>query len=194
MSRDMVYEDVPRLNRRVGDNLIAGANNATILLGRDRLGSVDSGYGSVTGQGKGQSAGAIHMIVGRAGEDPSIDSDKATVYVSAKSDPDDAAGTSNIGSARTEQSGIILRADCTRISNRVDFKISVGRAYLTMDKSGAITIEGDVSLGEGAAERIIRGESFAAFWNTVTVPTPMGPSGPPPPLPQNVFSPRNKVR
>jgi hypothetical protein len=190
----MVYEDVPRMGRRVGDNLIAGANNATILLGRDRQGSVDSGYGSLNDSGKGEGAGAIHLIVGRTGEDPSVETDKATVYLSAKTDPDSLARTEQIGTNRTAQSGIVLRADCTRISSRTDFKVSVGRAYLTMDSSGVVTIEGDISLGEGAAQRIIRGEAFSSFWNTVTVPTPMGPSGPPPPLPAAVFSARNKVK
>ena len=81
-----------------------------------------------------------------------------------------------------------------RISARTDMKVSVGKAYLLIDSSGAIVIEGDVSLGEGAAERIMRGDAFAQFWSTVTVPTPMGPSGPPPPIPETVFSPRNLVK
>lgn len=195
MSQDMVYEDVPRLVRRVGDNLVAGTNNATILLGRDRLGSVDSGYGSRRSSGKGIGAGAIHSIVGRKSEDPSITDDAATVYISARTDPDLAAGTLGIGTQdRITRSAVIMRADCVRISPRADLKISVGNAFLTMDQTGAIIIEGDVSLGVDAAERIIRGDAFATFWNTVTLPTPMGPSGPPPPLPNAVFSPRNKVK
>lgn len=196
MSQDMVFEHVPRLLRRVGDNLIAGANNATVLLGRDRLGPVDSGYGTLEGPTKGMGAGAIHLIVGRQGENPSIPEDRATVYLSALTDPDLAAGTQDVGLGPrvTAASAVIGRADCVRISARTDFKISVGKAYITVESNGSVVIEGDVQLGEAAAERIIRGDTFAKFWSTVTVPTPMGPSGPPPPIPENAFSPRNKVK
>jgi hypothetical protein len=194
MSRDMVHEDVPRFLRREGDLLVAGANNSTIVLGRDRLGPVDSGYGSIDADGAGKGAGAIHMSVGRSAEDPSIADDRATLYASAKTDPDTAAGTESIGQKRTAVSGIVMRADCLRLSARTDFKVSVGKAYITVDSSGAVVIEGAVSLGQDAAERIMRGDAFSKFWNTVTVPTPMGPSGPPPPIPESVFSPRNKVK
>ncbi len=194
MSQDMVYEEVPRLLRRTGDTQIAGANNSSILLGRDRLGGVDSGYGSVSSDGGGKGAGALLLSVGRVSEDPSVMEDRASAYLSAKTDVDAAAGTESIGSVRKAVSGVVLRADCIRISARTDFKVSVGKAFLTIDSSGAVVIEGEVSLGHGAVERIIRGDAFARFWNTVTVPTPMGPSGPPPPIPEPVFSPRNKVK
>lgn len=194
MSSDMVYEDVPRLLRRAGDSHVAGSNNACILLGRDRLGGVESGYGTLDAPGSGKSAGAIHAIVGRSTEDPSIASDRATLYMSAKTDPDTAAATESIGSSRKGVSGIVMRADCMRISARTDLKISIGKAYILIDSSGAVVIEGDISLGQDAAERIIRGDAFLKFWNTIIVPTPAGPSGPLPPIPESVFSPRNKVK
>ncbi len=181
------------MSRRNGDSFIAGANNASILLGRDRLGGVESGYGSVDSPGQGRGAGAVHIITGRVGQDPSIQNDSASVYMSAKTDPDAAAGSESIGTSRKALSGIVARADCIRISSRTDFKLSVGKAYLTIDSSGGVVIEGDISLGQGAAERLIRGDSFSKFWNTVVVPTPMGPSGPPPPIPDNIFSPRSRV-
>src|SRR6266568_3791451 len=133
MSTDMVFEQVPRLLRRSGDASFAGANNATILLGRDCLGNVDSGYGSIDAPGQGKGAGSIHMSVGRSSEDPSITDDSATVYVSSKTDPDLAAGTEGIGTTRKGVSGVVLRADCVRISSRTDFKLSVGKAYITID-------------------------------------------------------------
>lgn len=191
MSKDMVYESVPSLTRRQGDHLIAGQNNATILLGRDRVGPVDTGYGSRASGGAG--SGAIHLSVGRKSQDPSIKDDSATIYLSAKTDPDLQADTQSVGKAVTEQSGIVMRGDCLRISARSDFKLSVGKAYMTIGSDGKIVIDGDVQLGHGAAERIIRGEQFAAIWATHTHPTPSGLSGPPQKLPDSVFSPRNKV-
>lgn len=192
MSRDMVYEEIPHVSRRAGDNLVAGQNNATILLGRDRKGSVDSGYGS-RGNDGGKGAGAMHLIVGRNGEDPSIADDAATVYLSAKTDPDEQAATTEVGSAVKEKSAIVMRADCVRIVPRDDFKLSVGKAYMMMTSDGKIVIDGDIQLGKGAADRIIRGDAFATVWAGHTHPTPTGVSGPAQPLPQNVFSPRNKV-
>lgn len=194
MSTDMVYENVPLFHRRSGDFQIAGSNNSIVVLGRDRLGNVDSGYGSLNSSGGGKKAGAIHAIVGRTSEDPSIADDRATVYISEKTDVDTPIGTESIGENRKSVSGITMRADCIRISARTDFKISVGSAYIIIDSSGNITIEGDVSLGEGAADRIIRGDAFSKFWNSITIPTPMGPSGPPPPIPDTIFSSRNKVK
>lgn len=194
MSRDMVYEDVPHVSRREGDNLIAGQNNSTILLGRDRNGPVDSGYGSRANDG-GKGAGAMHLVVGRKGADPSVKDDSATIYLSAKSDPDDQAGTGSVQGSQKGKSAVVLRADCVRFSPRTDFKVSVGKAYLFISSDGRIVVEGDVQLGEGAAERIIRGDTFI---NKVFIlhkhPTPTGPSGPPiDPVPNDVFSPRNKV-
>lgn len=187
MAKDPVKEDVPRLIRRVGDNMLAGANNATLLLGRDRPGSVESGYGSQP------RAGAAHLIVGRKGEDPNPAEDRATFYLSATADPDEIAGTTHVGEARRGVSAAITRGDCVRVSARTDFKISVGRAYLTMDQSGAVTVEGDVSLGHGAADRIIRGDAFASFWANHIHPTPVGPSGTPQPMPPSLLSARNRV-
>lgn len=194
MSRDMVFEDVPRLSRRIGDSMWAGANNSTLLLGRDRLGPVDSGYGSIDSDGAGKATGAAHLIVGRVAEDPSFADDSATVYLSAKSDPDVAAGTASIGDEGKATSALLMRADCVRIVPRNDIKISVGKAYILMDSSGNVVIEGDVSLGKDASERLILADQFSTFWSTVTVPTPAGPSGPPPPLPDNVFSKQSKSR
>lgn len=194
MSRDMVYEDVPHVSRREGDNLIAGQNNATILLGRDRNGPVDSGYGSRSND-SGKGAGAMHLVVGRKSVDPSIRDDAATLYLSAKSDPDSQAGTEAVQGVQKEKSAAVLRADCVRVSARTDFKVSVGKAYLFISSDGRIVVEGDVQLGEKASERIIRGDTFVSkVFSLHKHPTPTGPSGVPiDPVPDSVFSPRNKV-
>jgi hypothetical protein len=194
MSRDMVFEDVPRVSRRMGDSVQASANNATLLLGRDRMGSVDSGYGSTDSDGKGKGTGAALLVVGRLAEDPSFLDDRASLYLSAKSDPDAAADTASIGTEARAVSAALLRADCVRITSRTDFKVSVGKAYILIESSGRVVIEGDISLGKEASERLILADQFSQFWNTVTVPTPAGPSGPPPPLPPGVFSKQSKSK
>lgn len=194
MSRDMVYEDVPFVARREGDNLIAGQNNATILLGRDRNGRIDTGYGNKA-NGGGKGAGAIHLVVGRKEIDPVIKDDAATLYLSAKSDPDQQADTNGVGSQdRLGRSTAVLRADCIRMSSRLDLKVSVGKAYMTMTQDGAVVVEGDIQLGEGATERLLLGDTFAKVWLTHNHPTAVGTSGPPQPLPEFAFSSRSKCR
>jgi hypothetical protein len=193
MSKDMVYEDVPRFSKRGGDNVIAGANNSTIILGRDRLGPTGTGYGSAGGSDGGKGAGAMHLIVGRNDEDPDIAEDAATVYLSQRCDPDDAAKTVGDGSVKEDLSVIICRADCMRFVPRTDFKLVVGKARITVEADGSIVIDGEISLGKGASQRMIRADAFSQFWSTLVIPTPAGPSGPPPPLPQNVFTTRTKV-
>lgn len=185
MSSGVIREDVPKLNRRAGDSLLANENNSLVLLGRDRIGRVDSGYGN------GPGAAALHLIVGRKSSDPSVVDDAATVYLSAKTDPDSVAGTS--GQAQTAKSAVIFRADCLRMSARVDLKISVGSAMITIS-DGKIVLDGDISLGQGAADRLLKGDAFSLFWSTLAVPvatTPAGMvAGPFPAIPQNVFSQR----
>lgn len=181
MSRDAVYEKVPLLQRRTGDNLLASQNNSTILLGRDRNGNVDSGYGNS------KNAAAIHLTTGRLTEDPSTKNDAATVYISSKTDPDEQVGTT-FGRQQKEVSAVILRGDCLRLTSRTDIKISVGQAYILMTSDGKIVIDGDISLKESASDKALKANAFAAFWNTVIVMTPQGPASPLPPLPQSVFS------
>lgn len=185
MSRDPLYEEVPRLNVRTGDALLANQNNASVLLGRDREGSVETGYGNEPG------AGSVHVVVGRRGPDPVVKDDAATLYLSQKSNPDRQADTNGIGSTdRIGRSTAVLRADCVRIAPRLDIKISAGKAWMTISADGTIVLDGEISLGDGARDRLIKGDEFARFWSTLSIPTPVGPSGPPPPLPPNVFSSR----
>ena len=185
MGSGVIREDVPRLNRRAGDASFANENNAVILLGRDRLGKIDSGYGS------GPGAGAIHLIVGRKSSDPSVADDAASLYLSAKTDPDSQAGTG--GQPQTGRSALIIRADCVRVTARVDIKVSIGGATFTMT-DGKIVLDGDISLGQGAVDRLLKGDTFVAFWNTLAVPvatTPAGMiAGPFTPIPENVLSSR----
>lgn len=184
MATDMVYEDVPRLKRRTGDTVLAGGNNSALLLGRDRVDGVTSGHGSDKG------SGSAHLVVGRKGEDLSFSEDSATVYASMKNDPDLVASTQGIGTESKSVSAIGMRADCVRVTARRDLKISVGSAYMMISSDGRITLDARISLGEGATDRLLKADAFSTFWNSLVIPTPAGPSGPPPPLPPSVFSSR----
>lgn len=147
MASGVVREDVPQFRKRVGDNVLAGSNNSLIVLGRDRPAGVESGY--ETG------AGTVHIVVGRAGSDPSFSRDRAFVYVSARTDVD-----SNLGlpeRAPRGSSAAIVKSDAVRIVAD-SAVIKIGRAVLTMSADGRITIDGDISLGEGAVSRLVKGE------------------------------------
>lgn len=189
MSRDPVYEEVPQLSTRAGDMVVASHNNSAVLLGRDRIDSVSSGYG--TGPG----AASVHIVAGRKGPNPVVKDDAASLYISQKSDPDTQAGTKGVGASdATGRSTAVVRADCIRIAPRQDIKISAGKAWLTITSDGTIVLDGDISLGESARDRIIKGDEFAKFWSTLVLSTPVGPTSPPPPLPPSVFSRLAKVK
>lgn len=149
MAYDILKEDVPRFRQRRGDMVVSGPNNATIVLGRDRRDGRETGHGDKPG------SGAITIVVGREGEDPSLPNDRATVYLSSRSDPDDVLGTGQ-GGRQSEVSTVVAHADCVRIVARTDVKVVVGRAYLHMKADGSVVVEGDIKLGENASEHLIR--------------------------------------
>lgn len=178
---DMVYEDFPRLLKRPGDASLQGSNNTAIVLGRDR----DE-----------KSSGAIRLVAGRKSETPDALSDDATVYVSMKTNPDTVAGT-DFGQPSSDRSAIVCRADCIRIASKRDVKISSSSAYISINSDGSIVLDGDISLGEGAVEHLLKGETFIAWSSAHTHPiVPGGSTGPPTqPPPQSALSMRPvKVR
>lgn len=192
MSREILREKVPRMSTRGGDVVFSSPNNSSILLGRDRNGAVDSGHGATPG------SGAVTIVVGRKSEDPSISDDAATVYLSARSDPDSYAGTDFQGNQK-EKSSCIVRADCVRISCREDLKVDVGKASLTIKKDGTVVVEGDVKIGASAFERAILGDTFLKHYVTHVHPVATTPAGmvagpmTPAPLPEGFLCSRLKL-
>jgi hypothetical protein len=186
MAGSILREDVPSFRSRPGDHTIGGANNTLLVLGRDRHTTADTGH-------MGPRSGAIYIVAGREGHDVSHQHDRASVYVSANSDPDDYLGIS-VGESRREVSCVNLRADSVRISARRDVKVVVGRASLTMSEDGSIVIEGDIRLGRRAVERVLKGDSFAAYHATHVHPVTVLPGGAmvagptTSPVPASVFS------
>ena len=184
MPGEMVYEKVPRFLPRQGDVVLSGRSNATVVLGRDRMDTVDSGRGAEQG------TGAITLVVGRLTHDPSLDLDGATLYISELSEPDSTLGTT----AGPAGSVAVIRADRVLLVTRDELQIKVGQATLTMKRTGEIVLDGDISLGDGAIERVVK-ESFGQWATTHIHPDPVsGFSGPPTvPPPDSCYSTRSKA-
>lgn len=131
ISGDAIQEAVPSYINSVNDNVIKGANNSWIVLGRDRPASRASGY---AGLGDTQ-CGAIDLVVGRMAYkpkdgvyvDPNFETDSARIYISQKTDIDKnfnlVGGT--IGQP-TALSGIGIKADSIRIIGREGIKLVTG--------------------------------------------------------------------
>lgn len=193
MSYDVIREDVPRFKKRIGDNVIGGSNNATLVFGTDRETTVDTGYGRIGAPDDGRASGAIHMIVGRSSENVSRD-DRAYIYLSMRTDPDDQAGTVGLEGTTRMASGAVVAADSVRIVAREDLKVKVGRCYMTMKVDGTIVIDGDVKIGKAAIERALKGDSTAIWLRTHTHPSAVGPTGVAiQPIPETIFSKRCRI-
>lgn len=124
-------EPVPNYITSVNDEVIKGANNTWIILGRDRPASRLSGYG---GLGDTQ-AGAIDVVVGRMGSkpkdavyvDPNFKTDSARIYVSQKTDIDKnfSIVPGGVGDS-IARSAIGIKADSVRLIGREGIKIVTG--------------------------------------------------------------------
>ena len=67
LNNNKLREKLPQYNESLSEKVIEGENNAFIILGRDRSGKMNSGYG-----GKGHTkSGAIDLVVGLQGWNPS---------------------------------------------------------------------------------------------------------------------------
>ena len=139
----------PKFNQAPCEELWEGANNTCIVLGRDRTGPMDTGYG-----GKGHTqAGMIDIVVGRDGPcaglfglDPDtnepyylepifkdevddtgfpIVSDSARIYISQKTDIDDAFGlrSSNGAPNIRIRSAIAMKADLIRVIGKEGIRL-----------------------------------------------------------------------
>lgn len=188
MAHEIIKETVPSISPRLGDTVFQGKNNAAIVLGRDRVTGIDTGYGSDPG------AGALYLVTGLKSDQMSLSDDKTSIYMSMKTDIDDNAGTANIGTRSKASPGMILRSDHVRVIARESIKISVGKAWMTMTSDGSIILDGDIKLGNGATERLLKGESFSKVFEFHTHPSPVGPTGVPiQKVPESVYSTRRTL-
>lgn len=185
MSYDVIREDVPPFKKRIGDHVLGGSNNATIVLGTDRRSTASTGYGRVDHSDGGAAAGAAYIVVGRAGQEQSFEDDKSFVYLSMRSDPDDYAGSADVGDPRSDVPSAIIKSDHVRIVGRETLRVVVGKCSLTMASDGTVVIDGDVKIGRSAVDRMIRGDRFISYFKTHTHTVPgaaesLVPTIPPP--------------
>jgi hypothetical protein len=120
----------PDFNRTLSETVYEGQHNTWIVLGRDRPGGWNSGYGGL-GHLK---AGAIDIVAGRLSAldsrtnsgpvNPSTAADAARIYLSQKTDidvnysiPDGVTGKSSA------LSGIAIKADAVRVIARDSLKL-----------------------------------------------------------------------
>jgi hypothetical protein len=120
----------PVFNQTSAEKVIQGKNNTFIVLGRDRPGGMESGYGGL-GHVK---AGAIDIVVGRVSNidtttlagpvNSNTGADAARVYLSQKADIDKYY---NLVDGKTGQSealsAVAIKADAVRIIARDSLKL-----------------------------------------------------------------------
>ena len=158
MSYDFVEEEVPKFIRRLGDRVIEGSNNSTMVFGTDRAAKqeakLNSGYGHINASNSGLAAGSWHIIVGRTTEDPNFDTDRAYIYLSMRTDADKNLKleyTPSINGVNTNgTSAAIIKADVVRIVSREDVKIVVGSSSILLKKDEIVLNSPSIRIGDGS--------------------------------------------
>lgn len=122
-----IPELVKTYDKSESETIIEGANNAIIVLGRDRPGNISSGKG-----GAGEiRCGTIQLITGRPTgygySNPNIIDNSSTIYISQRTDIDKNMGLSEgeVGIS-SDEAAIGLRSTSVRISARKGIKIVSG--------------------------------------------------------------------
>lgn len=125
-----IVEPIPTFVQADCEVPIKGKNNNYIIMGRDRVGSRNSGYG-----GKGDTqASMIDIVVGRMASspandvyvDPDFEVDSARIYISQKADIDDYFGLAEGSGVAKTKSAIGLKADALRFVSREGIKLVTG--------------------------------------------------------------------
>ena len=146
VSPEFQKETVPKFTARIGDRVIEGSNNTLIVLGRDRVDTVDSGLK--------ENAGVVHIVVGRQKEeDLDPENDLSTILVSMSTDVDANFNPDSVGPSVTKTAAIAIRSDEIRIVARKGTKIIVEGGDLSLDATTII-------LGKDASEAAVLGNKL----------------------------------
>lgn len=133
-----LIEPIPEYIKTESELVYMNENNAYVVLGRDRPGNRETGYG-----GKGYTqCGSIDLVVGRDSPvpqgfdavtgnklfvDPNFSTDAARIYISQKADVDEYFDLAEgIVGSHIEASAIGIKADCVRVIGRQGVKIISG--------------------------------------------------------------------
>lgn len=150
-NNDVLFEpsNNPTYLRAECEKVIQGQNNTYIVLGRDRPGGLDSGYG-----GKGHmKCGAIDIVAGRISAvdatqingqvDPSTGADGARIYLSQKADIDSYYNiVDGITGKSVALSAIAMKADDIRVISRNSMKLVTGTDALLSTNEAALLATG----------------------------------------------------
>ncbi len=146
-------ESVPEYIQADCEKVYSNANNAWIVLGRDRTGTKDIGYGGLGHP----NAGSIDIVVGRMGKlatervpsgegvlcHPDFDKDAARIYLSQKSDIDDNLKLRTGSMERSvAKSAIGIKADAVRVVGREGIKLVTRTDYENSQKSESKAVYG----------------------------------------------------
>jgi len=171
-------EGLPMYIEAPCENVTQGHNNTYIVLGRDRPGAANTGYG-----GRGAShCGMISLVAGRLGQDasdldaeppegnpirvePNHRKDAAFIYISQKTDVDEnlKLADGKIGKM-TSKSAIALKADNLRFVARQGVKIVTGTdEKLSTGKTSLATYGIDLIAGNNSdgQQPIVKGDNLA---------------------------------
>ena len=181
-SNDAIREPVPYYNKSNAEKIMEGFNNSWIVMGRDRPGSLASGYG---GKAHTQS-GAIDIVVGRMGHKPremdskgrkvkvdnNFTTDSARIYISQKTDIDKnfnlASGKVGIANMR---SGIGIKADHVRLIAREGIKL-ITRTDLKNSQGGDIKSVSGIDLIAGNDDKdlqpLVKGQNVKEALNKLS--------------------------
>jgi len=198
VEREHVRETVPQFRARLGDRVIEGSNGVLVVLGTDRPRGIASGLGLPDAAGNGRGTGTFHVVVGRTNADPDPLKDAAYIYLSAGSRPDDNLRLGSVGKDVGRASTFVVLADAPRTVYRKNVKVvsSDGKVHLVMDdKSATVTVgssvievfdkkvvvkTGRIELG-GDANSLAVFEKLKIEFDKYFHPSPVVPTGPPPP-------------
>ena len=134
-----LIEPVPNIIQGKGEKWLQGENNSAICLGRDRPGSLGSGYGASSGAGQidivaGYSSSNIQRSKNTSSNkptsvsvDPNLSLDAARIMISQKTDVDEnfRIAPGQIGNVKNK-SAIAFKADSIRIVGREGIKVVTG--------------------------------------------------------------------
>jgi len=166
INSNFIQEEVPLFAPRVGDRVIEGSNNTTIVLGRDRPDAV--------GSGEKEKAGTIDLVAGRAkAEDLNMKDDKSRIYVSMKTDADKNFSI-DVGPAGGAAATIVINSEQIRVVAKG--KGGSKKPMIKVVSDGEIIVEGtNIVLGKDADDWVVTGNKLVQFLTKVVVNTPAGP-------------------